>query len=142
MNWSRIVLFAVSLWAAHPAAALPFRFLHGWLRGAEEAPAPWFQAGAVVAMGIATFFMFVGLGVTQIRLPVVHAALIVALAWLLAAPVDLVILGDSQQGWLIVRGLLVLAAALGLAAGILLRPLLPESSWRSPRGGDQAPTGE
>jgi drug/metabolite transporter (DMT)-like permease len=130
MNWRRILVSAVSLWAATMAAALPFRFLHGWLRGAEDVPAPWFQAAAVVAMGIATFFIFVGIGVMQIRLPVVHGVLIVALAWLLAAPVDLLILGDSRQGWLIVRGVLVAVAAVGLAGGILLRPVLPASSWR------------
>lgn len=128
MNWKRVLLYVVVMFAATAAAAFPFGLIAGF-RGAQGESVPaWLPIGQGVAVSLAMLGVFVSLARRQLEQPWQHALAVGGIAFLLSYPLNVLAMGQAVAVW--AQGLVVygIALAVGVPAGVWLRARSPRAT--------------
>ena len=126
MDWKRIGLFVVLLFASTAAASLPFGFVAGFIAaGGGQVPA-WLTPAQAAANLAAAGCVFGLLAKRQVQRAHHHAWAVLLLTWLVSYPLNVLMLGVPNVVWFL--GVVPLAVSLyvGLAIGSRLRSEPPE----------------
>lgn len=121
MNSRRILAFVGILFVATAAAAFPFGFIRGYLGATGRTPPGWLSVAQGLAVPVAAMVVIAILAKRQLVKTWEHACIVVAGAWLLTFPLNVMLLGQPWVAWL--RGViaLILVLALGVPLGVYLR---------------------
>jgi hypothetical protein len=117
MNWRRIAIFVVVQFAATFAAALPVGFVQGVYRARGIAPPDWLVFVQAAGAFAANVIVIVFLAKRQRDRTWLTASAVVLVAWALAFPLSVGLLGQSPSGWAKTIVPLCIALAIGVPIG-------------------------